>query len=159
MGKENSDYIYFGADNGNLDYYFIVGPCIKGVVRKYVSLTGKTPLPKKKMLGIHQSRWSYGRNKRVDQIIEGYEKNNIPLDVMHLDIDYMDNYKVFTYNNERFDLPNDTAKWKEKGIDIVTIIDPGVKAEDNYFIYEEGKANNLFATQNGQLYHSTAAPE
>jgi alpha-glucosidase len=158
MGKENSDYIYFGADNGNLDYYFIVGPCIKGVVRKYVSLTGKTPLPKKKMLGIHQSRWSYGRNKRVDQIIEGYEKNNIPLDVMHLDIDYMDNYKVFTYNNERFDLPNDTAKWKEKGIDIVTIIDPGVKAEDNYFIYEEGKANNLFATQNGQLYHNRVWP-
>ena len=158
MGKENDDYIYFGADNGNLDYYFIIGPCIKGVVRKYAYLTGRTPLPKKKMLGIHQSRWSYGRNKRVDQIIKGYEKNNLPLDVMHLDIDYMDNYKVFTYNNERFDLPKDTLRWKEKGIDIVTIIDPGVKAEDNYFIYEEGKENNYFTTQNGMLYHNRVWP-
>ena len=158
MGKENSDYIYFGADNGNLNYYFIMGPCIKGVVRKYAYLTGKTPLPKKKMLGIHQSRWSYGRNTRVSQIIEGYRKNDLPLDVMHLDIDYMDNYKVFTYNNERFDLPNDIKKWNSEGIDIVTIIDPGVKAEDNYFVYEDGKKNNLFATQHGELYHNRVWP-
>ena len=158
MGKENSDYIYFGADNGNLNYYFIMGPAIKDVVRRYTDLTGKTPLPKKKMLGIHQSRWSYGRNTRVNQIIKGYKENNLPLDVIHLDIDYMDNYKVFTYNSERFDLKNDIARWNSEGIEIITIIDPGVKAEDNYFIYEEGKKNNLFATQHGELYHNRVWP-
>ena len=94
----------------------------------------------------------------LDQIINGYSDNNLPLDVIHLDIDYMDNYKVFTYNKERFDLPNNIKEWNDKGIEIVTIIDPGVKAEDNYFIYEEGKANNLFATKNNELYHNRVWP-
>lgn len=158
MGKENSEYIYFGSDNGNLDYYFIYGPSLKDVVSNYISLTGKTPLPKRKMLGIHQSRWSYGTKERVDEIINGYIDNDLPLDVIHLDIDYMDNYKVFTYDKSRFDLKNNIEEWKNKGIEVVTIIDPGTKVEKGYFMYEDGIKNNYFATRNNEVYVNSVWP-
>ncbi len=159
MGKENSEYFYFGADAGNLDYYFIYGKTLKDVIRNYTSLTGTTPLPAIKTLGAHQSRWSYGTSKRVDQIINSYQNNDIPLDFIHLDIDYMKDYKVFTVNDERF--PNFKEKikeWEQKGIGIITIIDPGVKVEDNYFMYEEGKKNHLFLTKDGEIYENRVWP-
>lgn len=159
MGKENAEYIYFGADNGNIDYYFISGKTLKNVITNYTYLTGTTPLPKLKTLGAHQSRWSYGSSKRVDQIIDGYIKNDIPLDYIHLDIDYMQDYKVFTINNERFpDFMNKVKSWNEKGIGLITIIDPGVKVEDGYFMYEEGIKNNLFLTRNGEVYENRVWP-
>lgn len=159
MGKENAEYIYFGADNGNIDYYFISGKTLKNVITNYTYLTGTTPLPKLKTLGAHQSRWSYGSSKRVDQIIDGYIKNDIPLDYIHLDIDYMQDYKVFTINNERFpNFMNKVKSWNEKGIGLITIIDPGVKVEDGYFIYEEGIKNNLFLTRNGEVYENRVWP-
>ena len=158
MGKENNEYIYFASDNGNLDYYFIYGPSIKEVVSNYISLTGATPLPKRKMLGIHQSRWSYGTKERVDEIISGYESNDLPLDIIHLDIDYMDNYKVFTYDKNRFDLKNNITEWNKKGVEIVTIIDPGTKQEDGYFMYDEGVKNNYFATQDNKVYINSVWP-
>lgn len=159
MGKENAEYIYFGADNGNIDYYFISGKTLKNVITNYTYLTGTTPLPKLKTLGAHQSRWSYGSSKRVDQIIDGYIKNDIPLDYIHLDIDYMQDYKVFTINNERFpNFMNKVKSWNEKGIGLITIIDPGVKVEDGYFMYEEGIKNNLFLTRNGEVYENRVWP-
>lgn len=159
MGKENKNYIYFGADNGNIDYYFIGGKNLKNVITNYTYLTGTTPLPKLKTLGAHQSRWSYGSSKRVDQIIDGYIKNDIPLDFIHLDIDYMQDYKVFTINNERFpNLENKIKKWEKEGIGLITIIDPGVKVEDGYFMYEEGKKNNLFLTRNKEIYENRVWP-
>lgn len=159
MGKENAEYIFFGADNGNIDYYFISGKTLKNVITNYTYLTGTTPLPKLKTLGAHQSRWSYGSSKRVDQIIDGYIKKDIPLDYIHLDIDYMQDYKVFTINNERFpDFMNKVKSWNEKGIGLITIIDPGVKVEDGYFMYEEGIKNNLFLTRNGEVYENRVWP-
>lgn len=159
MGKENAEYIYFGADNGNLDYYFIYGKTLKDIIKNYTALTGTTPLPAIKTLGAHQSRWSYGTSKRVDQIIEGFLKNDIPLDFIHLDIDYMQDYKVFTINNDRFpNIEEKIQEWSQKGIDLITIIDPGVKVEDGYTIYEEGKKNNLFLTKNKKIYQNRVWP-
>lgn len=159
MGKENADYIYFGADFGNLDYYFIGGASLKEIISGYTSLTGTTPLPAKKTLGAHQSRWSYGSSKRVDQIIHSYIDNGIPLDYVHLDIDYMKDYKVFTFNDERFpNLKDKIKEWDKLGVGIISIIDPGVKVEDGYFMYEEGKKDNLFLTKDGEIYQNRVWP-
>ncbi|MCY6369347.1 glycoside hydrolase family 31 protein [Clostridium ganghwense] len=147
MGKENSDYYYFGAVDGNLDYYFIYGPSIKEVLGGYTHLTGKTPMPQLWTLGYQQSRWSYAPDSRVWELADNFRKRDIPCDVLHLDIDYMDGYRVFTWDNEKF--PNHEAtvgKLKEKGFKVVTIIDPGVKKDKGYNIYDEGIKNNYFAT-------------
>lgn len=152
MGKENSNYYYFGADNGNLDYYFIGGSSIKEVMLGYSILTGTTPLPQMWTLGYQQSRWAYAPESRLREIAENFRKKDIPCDVLHLDIEYMERFKVFTWDKERF--PNETKTLKdlkEDGFKVVTIIDPGVKKEKGYDIYETGLKNNYFATDKDGL--------
>lgn len=147
LGKENSDYYYFGADGGNLDYYFIYGPDPKNVVSRYTALTGRTPLPQLWTLGAHQSRWSYAPESRVLEIAEKFREHDLPLDVIHLDVDYMDGYRVFTWDDERFPDPAAlTKRLGEMGIKVVTIIDPGVKKDRGYGIYEEGLEKGFYAT-------------
>ncbi|NGZ76039.1 glycoside hydrolase family 31 protein [Saccharibacillus alkalitolerans] len=160
LGKENADYYYFGADDGNLDYYFIYGPDMKNVVTRYTGLTGRTPLPQLWTLGAHQSRWSYAPEARVMEIAEKFREHDLPLDAIHLDIDYMDGYRVFTWDGERF--PDPAAmmdKLKEQGIKIVTIIDPGVKKDRGYSIYDEGLNKGYYATdRDGVTYVNTVWP-
>ena len=102
MGKENERYLYYGAKDGNLNYYFIYGPTVKQVLAGYASLTGTTPLPQLWALGYQQSRHSYDSWQRVMEVAEAFRLKQIPCDVLHLDIEYMDGYKVFTWNQERF---------------------------------------------------------
>ncbi|MCQ4086727.1 glycoside hydrolase family 31 protein [Saccharibacillus sp. JS10] len=147
LGKENSDYYYFGADGGNLDYYFIHGPSVKDVVIRYTALTGRTPLPQLWTLGAHQSRWSYAPESRVLEIAEKFREHDLPLDAIHLDIDYMDGYRVFTWDNERFPDPVAlSARLQDMGIRLITIIDPGVKKDQGYAVYDEGLEKGYFAT-------------
>lgn len=147
MGKENSKYYYFGADDGNLDYYFIAGPKLTDVIKGYTNLTGRTPLPQRWTLGYQQCRWSYAPEERLKEIANSFRENDVPCDVLYLDIDYMDGFRVFTWDKERFENPaKTTTELKEQGFKLVTIIDPGVKKDKGYQIYEEGLKNNYFAT-------------
>lgn len=146
MGKENSDYYYFGADDGNLDYYFIAGDDISKVISGYTFLTGRTPLPQRWALGYQQSRFSYTPEERLLEVAEKFRENNIPCDVLHLDIDYMENFKVFTWDRNKFpDLKKTVEKLSRDGFKVVTIIDPGVKKQKGYSIYDEGLKNDYFA--------------
>lgn len=160
MGRDNSKYYYFSAIDGNLDYYFIYGKSIKNVVKGYTTLTGTMPLPQKWTLGYQQCRWSYDSEERVMEIAENFRKRDIPCDTIYLDIDYMDGYRVFTWDNERFKNPEYMIKrLKDMGFKVVTIIDPGVKVDKNYKIYNEGLENNYFATdKNGITYVNEVWP-
>ena len=90
-------------------------------------------------MGAHQSRWSYFTEEEVRDIANNYRKHQIPLDCIHIDIDYMDKYKVFTISNERFPtFKKMVDDLNNQGIKAVTIIDPGVKVEEGYGVYEEG---------------------
>lgn len=152
MGKENENYYYFGADEGNLDYYFIGGNNIKDILVSYTNLTGKTPLPQIWTLGYQQSRWGYAPESRVKEIADEFRKKDIPCDVIHLDIDYMDNYKVFTWDKNRFpDEKKTLNELKQDGFKVVTIIDPGVKKETGYEIYDKGLDNKYFTTEKDGL--------
>ncbi|MCO7176036.1 glycoside hydrolase family 31 protein [Sporolactobacillus kofuensis] len=147
LGKENSDYFSFGAVDGNLDYYFIYGPSVQDVVGGYTYLTGKTPLPQLWTLGYQQSRWSYTPEKRMRELANTFREKDIPCDVIHLDIDYMDGFRVFTWDKKKFPKPEQTLKeLKQQGYKVVTIIDPGVKKDKGYPIYDEGLAHQYFAT-------------
>lgn len=154
MGRENKNYYYFGAKAQSLNYYFIYGPKIQKVVEGYTALTGRMKMPPAWILGHQQSRWSYCPDKKVLEIARKYRKKNIPCDVIYLDIDYMDGYRVFTWDKIRFkDFKDMNRKLHEMGFKVVAIIDPGVKADKNYFAYSEGMKNGYFIkTKDGETF-------
>ena len=160
MGRDNSDYYYFSAVDGNLDYYFIYGPTVKKVVKGYTSLTGTTPLPQLWTLGYQQCRWSYPCKERVMEIAHAFREKDIPCDTIYLDIDYMDGYRVFTWDNEKFpDFEGMVKELKDMGFKVVTIIDPGVKVDKEYKIFDEGLKKGYFATdKNGITYVNEVWP-
>ncbi len=160
LGKENSGYYVIGADEGNLDYYFMAGESLKDVVSDYTWLTGRAPMQQMWTLGYHQSRWGYETEDKIRDIAAKLKENEIPCDCIHFDIDYMDNYKVFTWNKETYrDERKVISDLKEMGIKAVTIIDPGVKVEKDYDVYEEGVKNGYFATTpEGEIYVNVVWP-
>lgn len=148
MGKTSPERYSFGANGGELDYFVFTGGrdrSPKKVLADYTKLTGRTPLPPIWALGNQQSRWSYFPEKRVREIAEGFRKNKIPADVLYLDIDYMDEYRVFTWDKKRFpDPPKLLSDLKKDGFKTVLIIDPGVKVDPNYHAYADGRQKGIF---------------
>ncbi len=148
MGAKTPDKYSFGANGGELDYFVFTGGkdrSPKDVLADYATLTGKTPLPPLWALGNQQSRWSYFPESRVREIADGFRSRKIPLDVIYLDIDYMDEYRVFTWDKKRFpDPPKLVSDLKKDGIRTVLIIDPGIKVDDKYAVYADGKKNDIF---------------
>jgi alpha-glucosidase len=160
MGASNNRFYWFGADNGEMNYYFIYGPEIKKVITSYTELTGRMQLPPMWALGYQQSKWSYCPESTVKRTAKTFREEKIPCDVIYLDIDYMNGYRVFTWNKNRFPNPvkmlNDL---KNEGFKIIPIIDPGVKADTGYFAAKEGLSKNLFAKYpDGDVYQGEVWP-
>ncbi|WP_390405487.1 glycoside hydrolase family 31 protein [Lacticaseibacillus jixiensis] len=160
LGHENPEYFVYSAEDGVLDYYLIAGPTMAEVVTNYTYLTGRTPLPQKWTLGYQQSRFSYKTAQEVRQIANHFRQLALPIDAIHLDIDYMDGYRVFTIDPRRFpDMPALANELRQQGIKLVSIIDPGVKEDPNYPIYQQGVAKHLFAlAPDGQPYINEVWP-
>lgn len=150
----------FEAEGGALSYYYMAGPDAKSVIRQLGKLTGHAPLPPKWSLGYHQSRYSYETEQEVLDIANTFQEKGIPLDTIYLDIHYMDGYRVFTVDQERFpDFGKLVHGLRERGIRIVTIVDPGVKADAEYEIYKEGMSLDLFCKDiEGQVFHGPVWP-
>lgn len=145
FAKEDQDVISFRADGGKLDYYFIYGATTKEVVQKYSEITGKMPLPDIAYLGYQQCRWSYKNRDELLDVAIKMRENKIPCDVLYLDIDYMDNYKVFTIDSVAFkDFKKLALELKKMNFKLVVIIDPGVKVEKGYSVYDEGIDKDYF---------------
>ncbi|MRH44197.1 DUF4968 domain-containing protein [Aquibacillus halophilus] len=137
--KSAKDIYSIKAETGQLDYYVFAGPSPKDVLEQYTYLTGRMPIPPKWALGYHQSRYSYQSEHEVRELAANFIKKEIPVDVIYLDIHYMDGYRVFTFDNERFPNPQKLiADLKQQGIRVVPIVDPGVKKDPEYNIYQEG---------------------
>lgn len=128
-----------------LDVYLLPGPDPESVLQRYLELTGKPSLPPLWALGAHQCRWSYPEQETVLDIAQQYREQQLPLDAIWLDIDYMDSYKVFTFSSHRFPEPFElTQTLAGMGLKTVLIVDPGVKMEAGYSVYEEGHAMGAF---------------
>ena len=161
MGQESEDYYYFGAVAGNLDYYYISGQSLAEVLSGYTYLTGTCPLPQKWTLGYQQSRWGYTTQEDMESIANNMRKLDIPCDAIHFDIDYMQDYKVFTWNEKHYhgDAAGYLKSLADRGFKVVTINDPGVKKEEGYSIYEEGVKQEYFATTpEGEVYINAVWP-
>lgn len=162
LGKESNDYYYYSAVDGNIDYYIIGGDSLKEVITNYTYLTGRVPMPQKWTLGYQQSRWGYSvSQKQVEKIAENLRKYDLPCDVIHLDIDYMNGYRVFTWRKDTYEKPADFVKKMRKlGFRIITIIDPGVKKDNHdYKIYQEGIEKGYFVkAPDGTVYVNQVWP-
>ena len=145
FGSEDITKTSFWADGGELQYYYIHGPHMMDVVKSYHILTGTHPMPPLWALGYHQCRWSYYPEAKVKKIAKGFRENKIPCDGIYLDIDYMDGYRCFTWNRKYFPDPKKMIKeLAADGFKTVVIIDPGIRVDDNYSVFKEGKENRYF---------------
>ncbi|HEX8136817.1 MAG TPA: TIM-barrel domain-containing protein [Pyrinomonadaceae bacterium] len=171
FGHASQQWAAFGAEGGEMNYYFFWGPEIKKILGRYAELTGRLPLPPLWALGNQQSRWSYYPEAMAEEIVRQYRMRDLPLDVLHLDIDYMQGYRVFTFDPQRYPDPKAfTDRMRQQGVKVVTIVDPGVKfqpssqgrvgapaparpelepQDKSYYVYNEGADRNYFQRRSG----------
>jgi alpha-glucosidase len=146
-----------------LDYYVIYGPEPANILRNFTDLVGRAPLPPRWALGYHQCRWSYESEQIVRDLAREFRSRQIPCDVIHLDIDYMHGYRVFTWSPKRFPDPERLVRdLADDGFKTVTIIDPGVKYEPeaDYQPFDQGLAEDYFVrSADGTLFHGYVWPD
>ncbi|BBL79526.1 alpha-glucosidase [Rubrobacter xylanophilus] len=160
LAREDPRRVRLGAEGGDLVYYVFCGPTPRRVLERYTQLTGRTPMPPLWALGNQQSRWSYADEEEVRRIARAFRERDIPCDVIYLDIDYMDGYRVFTWDRERFPEPERLlSELRKEGFRTVTIVDPGVKVDENYPVYIEGRENGFYClTPGGEEYRNVVWP-
>src|SRR5437870_13513094 len=128
FGRWSQERIWFGAEGGELNYYFFYGPSIKKILNRYADLTGHMPMTPLWSLGVQQCRYSYYPESVVEEVVRQYRERELPLDVIYLDIHYMNEYRVFTFDTSRFPNPKGlTERLSKQGVKTVVIVDPGVK--------------------------------
>lgn len=155
FGASNHRFSYFQVPDGGLDQYLFASGGVSEIVQAYSWLTGTAPLPPKWSLGYQQCRYSYYPDKEVLNVARTFREKHIPCDVIYLDIHYMDQYKLFTWNNKEFPDPEAFVRaLLDMNFQVVVIIDPGVKVEVGYHAYESGKKKDLFVKYPDGTYYS-----
>jgi alpha-glucosidase len=144
--QRTSPELVLGTMSGEPGLWVIHGASLAEVTRKLQRLVGTTPVPPVWALGYHQSRWGYAGAEDLLALDAQFEKSRIPCDGLWLDLDYLDGFRIFQMNEEVFPgglgpLVNKLAK---NGRRIVPIIDPGVKKEPGYRVYDDGRAEDVF---------------
>lgn len=151
----------FWTEGGEMDYFFIYGPNLTDVNRGYMDLTGKPELAPLWALGFHQCRWSYYPEKRVRELANEFRERAIPCDAIYLDIDYMDGYRCFTWNKTHFPNPKQLiADLKADGFQTVVMIDPGIRVDPDYEVYQSGAEQDVFCRRtSGELMTGPVWPQ
>ena len=145
FGKEFRDAYSFGADAGELNYYFFYGPDPKRVVSDFTALTGRTPLPPLFSLGYQQCRYSYYPEARVREIADQFRKRKIPADVIYLDIDYQEKNRPFSVDRERFPhFEQMIQDLRQQGFKLITITDLHIAKLPGSKPYDEGMGHDSF---------------
>jgi alpha-glucosidase len=93
---------YFGALFGDLDYYFFLGPTAAGVLAQYTRLTGRAPMPPRYVFGYHQGAYGYYNKERLEAAARGFRQAHFPIDGLHIDVDFQNNYRTFTHSERKF---------------------------------------------------------
>lgn len=136
------------------DVYVMTGESILDIVKQFRQLLGRSYIPPKWAFGYQQSRWGYMNEDDIREVVKGHREKKIPLESIYMDIDYMERFKNFTVNQERFpDFPEFVKEMKAQHIHLVPIIDAGVKVEEGYDVYEEGIEKGYFCKkENGEYF-------
>jgi alpha-glucosidase len=144
--QRTSPTLLLGNEGGQPNLYVIAGPTLAEVTQKLQKLVGVTPLPPLWSLGYHQSKWGYGGHDDLLELDRQFEENGIPCDGLWMDLDYMKEFRIFTVDRKAFpEGPQSTASLLAKnGRRIVPIIDPGVKSEKGYAVFDDGSKQDVF---------------
>jgi len=143
-GREGAATVRFAG--GVLRRYLVAGP-VPHLLDRYSELTGRPALPPRWALGYHQSRWGYRTEAEVAAVARGFADLGIPLSAVHVDIDYMDGFRVFTVDRARFPaLDRLTGDLARTGTRLVTILDTAVKVDPDFALYRQGIERHLFCT-------------
>ncbi len=144
-GATSSAEMTLTVEGDTLVAYIFAGPTPADVVRQYTELTGRMPLPARWTLGLHQSRWGYEDAAQIRELAHNLRTRRHPCDAVWLDIDYMDGYRNFTWHPVNFAQPRQMIEeLRQQGLRLVTILDPGTKVENEYFVYQQGDERDYF---------------
>ncbi len=156
FGKESPDDFSFGAEGGELNYYFIAGPDPKKVIEEYSAMTGRSPLPPLWSLGYQQCRYSYYPESRAREIVKTLREKKIPADAIYFDIDYQQGNAPFTINRHYFPtFEKMIADFRAQGIHTILITDLHIKKDPNhgYAPYDSGMKDDVFVKNpDGSVY-------
>jgi alpha-glucosidase len=162
FGKESPEYFSFGAEGGELNYYFIAGPEPKKIVEQYTAMTGRSPLPPLWSLGYQQCRYSYYPESRAREIVKTLRDKKIPADAIYFDIDYQQGNAPFTINREYFPtFEKMISDFRAQGIHTILITDLHIKKDPNhgYAPYDSGIKSDIFVKNpDGSVYVGTVWP-
>ena len=162
FGKESENFFSFGAEGGELNYYFIAGPEPKKIVEEYTAMTGRSPLPPLWTLGYQQSRYSYYPEARAREIVKTLRDKKIPADAIYFDIDYQQGNAPFTVNREYFPtFGKMISDFSAVGMHTILITDMHIKKDPNhdYAPYDSGMKNDVFVRNpDGTVFVGTVWP-
>ncbi|MFE0421922.1 glycoside hydrolase family 31 protein [Streptomyces sp. NPDC058953] len=117
------------------------------VLARWSRLTGPAAVPPSWALGPQHARWGFGTQREVRRIVAGYRERGLPLSAVHLDIDHLEEHRVFTVDRGRFpDLPGLAAELRGEGVRLVSIVDPAVRARRGDAVYDEGRRIGAFVS-------------
>ncbi len=154
------DGITFRAEGGDFAVIVIEGNTPQEVMVGLGTLTGTIAMPPKWAVGYHQCRYSYNPESRVREVVTEFRNRKLPADVIWMDIDYMDEYRVFTFDEDQFPDPKGLNDWLDTmGFSNVWMIDPGVKDEDGYFVSDSGDAHDAWVKdKDGNVFNGNVWP-
>lgn len=145
IGYTDRNRLVVTVDAGGFDLYILEGDSLRQMVREFRQIIGRSYIPPKWGFGYGQSRWGYENEDDIRQVVKRHRDNGVPLDSVYMDIDYMERFKDFTVDEEKFPkFPRFVEEMRAQNIHLVPIIDAGVKIEKGYSVYEEGVENGYF---------------
>ena len=145
IGYTRHDLFSFHTETPDYDLYLLSGGNENAICKEFRTLIGRSYIPPKWAFGLAQSRWGYKTEEDVREVARQYKEHDLPLDMICMDIDYMQDYADFTVNKERFpDLTKLSADLKAQGIRLVPIIDAGVRIDPNDPTCTEGLEKGYF---------------
>ena len=129
----------------DFELYIIEGESVKDICRRFREIIGRSYIPPRWAFGYQQCRWGYRDTDEIRRVVSELEEAGFPLDAMGVDIDHMDDYKTFTLDPVHYgDMGELARQMREKNIHLVPNLDPGIKIEKGYQVYEEGVEKGYF---------------
>jgi alpha 1,3-glucosidase len=147
------------AESGIVDLFVFQGPTQQDLFDQYTALTGRPQLPQKFSVGYHQCRWNYNTEQDALEVDSKFDEHDIPYDVLWLDIEHTNGKRYFTWDNEKFPNPKEMQDTlARKGRKMVTIIDPHMKADDDYYVTKNAKPKDIFVKKDGKDFEGHCWP-
>ena len=130
------------------------------LLRRYAGITGKAPMPPRWALGYHHSRWGYKSSDELVDVLHGFSQHGIPISALHMDIDYMDAFKVFTFDEENFSNVDRLATFAAtRGTRLVAIVDPALRRDPEFDLYKEAiEGDHVVRNEDGSVCEGTVWP-